>query len=278
MRGAPVTMPRGLRSATAFAARAFATLLPAPGASTGVTRLPHVLAPFACSALRILSLGYCDACRCNGEMLSPQHMTSSSREKQALSSTAADRAAADARAAAARTLARGVYDALLPPLGAWLGAAAAKPKGSPSAPSAPTRGAVAVSEAAMEAAAEAEADVVLACRVVSAALLGAQAAGMPAMPRALDTELATKHVCRHRSYTVARSHSSHRARVLLGSRQRLGTNQKMSPPAGGGNKALLDSGVFRALVMLLATGRLLHIPEPRCAQHGPAGMLMLVVV
>jgi hypothetical protein len=36
-------------------------------------------------------------------------------------------------------------------------------------------------------------------------------------------------------------------------------------PAGGGNKAFLDSGVFRALVMLLATGRFLHMPELRCA-------------
>lgn len=103
--------------------------------------------------------------------------------KQAQATTATGRAAADARGAAARTLARGVYDALLPPLGAWLGAVvAAKPKGSPSAPSAPAVGAEAVSAAAVDAASEAEADVVLACRVVSAALLGAQAAGVPAMP------------------------------------------------------------------------------------------------
>jgi hypothetical protein len=39
VRGAPGIMPRGLRSATAFAARTFATLLPAPGASPGVTLL-----------------------------------------------------------------------------------------------------------------------------------------------------------------------------------------------------------------------------------------------
>jgi hypothetical protein len=41
-------------------------------------------------------------------------------------------------------------------------------------------------------------------------------------------------------------------------------------PAGAGNKALLDSGVFRALLMLLSTGRFLHMPELRCALHDPA--------
>lgn len=36
MRGAPPPMPQGLRAAAAFAARAFATLLPAPGSSAQV--------------------------------------------------------------------------------------------------------------------------------------------------------------------------------------------------------------------------------------------------
>jgi hypothetical protein len=116
----------------------------------------------------------------------PLHMTNCSCVfclKQAQSSTAAGRAAADARAAAARSLARGVYDALLPPLGAWLGAvAAAKPKIGASAAPAPAVGAEAMPAAAVDAASEADAEVVLACRVVSAALLGAQAAGVSQMP------------------------------------------------------------------------------------------------
>ena len=41
-----------------------------------------------------------------------------------------------------------------------------------------------------------------------------------------------------------------------------GSNHNL-PSAGGGNKALLDSGVFRALVMLLATGRFPNVPELR---------------
>lgn len=69
---------------------------------------------------------------------------------------------------------------MLPPLGAWLGAVvAAKPKSSPSAPSALAVGTEVVAAAAADAEARSdmEADVALACRVVSAALLGAQAAG-----------------------------------------------------------------------------------------------------
>ena len=93
---------------------------------------------------------------------------------QTSATTAAGRATADVRAAAARALARGVYDALLPPLGGWLGAVAAtKPKSSPVA----AVPAAASAEAAVAAEADVEADVVLACRVVSAALLGAQTAG-----------------------------------------------------------------------------------------------------
>jgi hypothetical protein len=86
----------------------------------------------------------------------------------------AGRASADARAAAARTLARGVYDALLPPLGAWLGAVVAA-KGGPAA--AATTAASAEAASAADTEADVKADVVLACRVVSAALLGVQAAG-----------------------------------------------------------------------------------------------------
>lgn len=116
-------MPPGLREATAFAARLFAALLPAPGASTVA-----VTGGGTASAAEI---------------------------------------SAAAKSAAARSLAKGAYSALLPPLGGWLGGAAAA-KGA----------ATAANAAAAAAAAEAvEADVRLACRVVSAAVLGSQAAG-----------------------------------------------------------------------------------------------------
>lgn len=59
MRGAPATMPRGLRSAIAFAACTFATLLPAPGASHGVTLLSD--APVAFHVAVILVIG-CPCC------------------------------------------------------------------------------------------------------------------------------------------------------------------------------------------------------------------------
>lgn len=185
-RGIPPPMPQGLHAAASFAARAFATLLPTPGTS---------------------------------------------QQAGAAGTTAADRAATDSRAAAARSLARGVYAALLPPLGAWLGAVAAATGGAAAKAGAAAKRAAAESASAAAgspqlsapagkgagsaaaavhpaAAAESgtEGDVRLACRVVAAAILGAQA-------------------------------------------------------AGGNSKALLDSGVFRALVVLFAARRFSDLHE-----------------
>lgn len=147
-----------------------------------------------------METGFCMNLHCDGGLGETQPLVDFQAGTAA--TTAADRAAADSRAAAARSLARGVYTALLPPLGAWLGAVAAAKGATAAKGSAAATGAMAESDLAAAggtaasapagraadgaatagppaAAAESstEDDVRLACRVVAAALLGAQAAG-----------------------------------------------------------------------------------------------------
>jgi len=224
-------MPPGLREATAFAARLFAALLPAPGAST--------VAVTGCGA-----------------------------------ASAASKSAA-AKSAAARSLAKGVYSALLPSLGGWLGRAAA------------AKGAATAASAAAAAAAEAvEADVRLACRVVSAAVLGSQAAGGLVMLIILSLRPRLTH---HRPSTAMRwalglvTMAAARAwacmargdwnEVTLEDVLRRDCSSSAAVRrgdigalllAGGGNKALLDSGVFRSLVVLFASQRFPDMDELRC--------------